>query len=92
MYNSITMNMSIPQELETTLTQKGQVTIPQRIRLKLGLKPRDKIKFELSGDRVTLWPVSSRLLAGYGAVNPKNRPEDFKKIREEFEQGVAKEA
>jgi hypothetical protein len=35
--------------------------------------------------------VSSDLLAGYGAVTPKRKPEDFACLREEFEQGVADE-
>jgi len=34
---------------------------------------------------------SSTLLAGYGAVSPKNRPEDFHAMREAFEQAVAEE-
>ncbi|HZU02590.1 MAG TPA: hypothetical protein VFA10_23175 [Ktedonobacteraceae bacterium] len=34
---------------------------------------------------------SSQLLAGYGAVHPKETPEDFARIREEFERGVAEE-
>ncbi|HBQ61397.1 MAG TPA: AbrB family transcriptional regulator [Balneolaceae bacterium] len=31
-----------------TITSKGQVTIPKKIRDKLGLKPGDKINFELN--------------------------------------------
>jgi antitoxin PrlF len=31
----------------TTLTSKGQVTIPKEIRDELGLKPSDKIVFSL---------------------------------------------
>ena len=37
------------RERETTLTQKGQVTIPQEIRTQLGLKPKDKVIFEMEG-------------------------------------------
>jgi hypothetical protein len=33
----------------------------------------------------------SQLLAGFGAVTPKNRPEDFQMMREAFETGVARE-
>ncbi len=38
----------------TTLTQKGQVTIPKVIRDQLGLKPRQKVSFELTGDAATI--------------------------------------
>jgi AbrB family looped-hinge helix DNA binding protein len=40
--------------LVTTLTSKGQVTIPKEIRDELGLKPNDKIRFSLNNGRVTL--------------------------------------
>lgn len=33
----------------STVTQKGQVTIPKVVRDKLGMKPSDKILFELQG-------------------------------------------
>jgi AbrB family looped-hinge helix DNA binding protein len=34
----------------TTLTSKGQVTIPKDLRERLGLKPFDRIEFEVVGD------------------------------------------
>ncbi len=77
--------------LETTLTQKGQVTIPLEIRSRLGLKPRDKVVFELEGDVAKLRRAPSKVLKWYGSVTPSQRPEDFRRIREQFEQGVAEE-
>ena len=79
------------REMETTVTQKGQVTIPAAVRSRLGLKPRDKVRFEVEGDVVTLRPAPSKVLRWYGSVTPKERPEDFQKVREEFEQDVADE-
>jgi antitoxin PrlF len=38
----------------TTLTSKGQVTIPKEIRDELGLKPHDKIRFSLENGHVRL--------------------------------------
>lgn len=38
----------------TTLTQKGQVTIPAMIRKLLHLKPYQKVAFEISGTQVTI--------------------------------------
>jgi antitoxin PrlF len=37
-----------------TLTTKGQVTIPQGIRERLGLLPGTKVIFEIVGDGVTI--------------------------------------
>ncbi len=79
------------QEFETTLTEKGQVTIPLEIRRLIGLQPRDKVRFQVEGDMIKISRASSKLLAGYGAVPPLQKPEDFQKLREEFEKGVAQE-
>src|SRR5438874_1315271 len=76
---------------ETTLTQKGQVTIPQAIRARLGLKPRDRVRFEVDGDEVKLKPVESKLLDGYGAVTPRRRPENWHQVRAETELAIAEE-
>jgi antitoxin PrlF len=80
------------REKESTLTQKGQVTIPQELRSQLGLKPGDRVSFELDGDQVTLKPAPSKLRRWHGVVSPTQRPEDFRKLRAEFERGVAEEA
>lgn len=38
--------------MPTTLTSKGQVTIPKEIRDQLGLKPGDKVEFTLHSDGI----------------------------------------
>jgi len=81
-----------PRALETTLTQKGQVTIPAAIRTRLGLKPRDRVRFEIDGDDVRLKPAQSRLARHFGAVPAAGRPRGWRKDREAFETGVAREA
>ena len=79
------------QEFEASITEKGQVTIPQEIRRIMGLQPHDKVRFEVEGDVVKISRASSKLLQWFGSVTPRNKPEDFQKIREEFEKGVAEE-
>ena len=39
------------------LTSKGQVTIPQEIRERLGLLPQTEVEFEIDGDAVRIRPV-----------------------------------
>ena len=39
------------------LTSKGQVTIPQHIRDRLGLLPRTEVEFEVDGDSVRIRPA-----------------------------------
>jgi len=54
--------------MTTTVTSKGQVTIPKRVRDFLGLVPGSAVDFEVSGERqVTLRP------AGRASRRPKNR-------------------
>ncbi len=79
-------------EYITTVTQKGQVTIPGALRKVLKIKPKDRVAFELVDGEGRLRPVQSRLLAGYGAVTPRTRPEDFRKMRQEVEEEWGEEA
>ena len=48
-------------QFTTTVTQKGQATIPAPVRRKLGIKPKSKITFELSGEKATISPVKDFL-------------------------------
>lgn len=79
------------KERLSRVTRKGQVTIPIEIRQEWNLKPRDQVVFEREGDKVVVRPATSTLMAGYGAVKPRRRPEDFAAIREAVEQAVARE-
>jgi hypothetical protein len=36
-------------------------------------------------------PPSSRLLAGFGTVKPRHKPEDYRLVREEMEVAMAEE-
>jgi len=38
----------------STLTSKGQTTIPERVRAALGMKPGDKLEYEIEADRATI--------------------------------------
>lgn len=77
---------------ETTITQKGQVTIPIDVRRALGLKPRDKVRFELDGDTVKFRKAPSRIQRHFGAVVVPTKPLDWREEREAFEEAVAEEA
>jgi antitoxin PrlF len=76
-------------QFETTMTQKGQVTIPAAIRALLGLRPKDRVRFDVDGDEVRLRPANSKLLAGFGAVAPQRRPEDWPAVEDAVEQLMA---
>jgi AbrB family looped-hinge helix DNA binding protein len=89
-------NQEVPamKELFTVVTKKGQITLPVEIRRSLGIKQGDKIAVALvAGEpsQVLLKPVHSVAELTFGAVTPRKRPEDFKELRREFEEGVAEE-
>ena len=68
------------KEITTTITQRGQVTIPAEIRRALRLKPRDKVAFIMEDGLVRLAPVSYSLESVYGSVKPSKKPEDFEEV------------
>lgn len=44
-------------QFSSSVTQKGQATIPSPIRKKLGLKPNDKVIFEIKDNQVHIKPA-----------------------------------
>lgn len=73
----------------SSLTKKGEIALPVDILEQFDLKPYDRVILERDGGEVRMRPARSRILASFGAVTPLERPEDFRAIREQFEQGVA---
>ena len=69
------------QEYISTITSKGQVTVPAEIRRALGLKPQDKIVFRMVDGKVEVGPLPMTLEEAYGSVSPLTTPEDFAAIR-----------
>lgn len=73
------------KEILSTITSKGQVTIPAEVRKYLGLKTRDKIAFVVETEgRVTLrvpeFPTIQSLAGAAGSL-PEQKP--WKKVLEE---------
>jgi antitoxin PrlF len=74
--------MAEDTEFIATITSKGQVTIPAKIRKQLGLAARDKIIFRLGkGNRVEIEPLPLHLEEAYGSVASLHRPENFAELQ-----------
>ena len=58
----------------TTLTSKGQVTIPKHVRDGLGLKPFDKVEIELIGDEARVRKAQTTLEEIAGSLPPLGIP------------------
>jgi antitoxin PrlF len=56
--------------LGTSITSKGQVTIPKDIRKTLGLKAGDRVAFVADGDKAILLPVHGDILGLKGVLKP----------------------
>lgn len=55
----------------STVTRKGQVTIPARIRRRLGLEEGDRVAFIDEGDRVVLTPTEDDVTAAFGLLKSR---------------------
>src|SRR5580693_6257143 len=68
--------------LHSTVTSKGQTTIPEKIRKALRIKPGDKLEYEVDGERATIRVhPGTRSLKGVLASN-KGKRMSFAEIRE----------
>ena len=76
-----------------TMTSKGQITIPKEIRERLHLKPHDRLTVSTDGDKAILHPIHGTILGLKGIFLKKGmKPIDFKKLRQEAEEGMAADA
>jgi AbrB family looped-hinge helix DNA binding protein len=53
----------------STITSKGQVTIPAELRKTLGLMPGNRIAFRLEGDNILLEAVKDDITAAFGMLD-----------------------
>lgn len=68
--------------MHSTITSKGQTTIPGKIRRALRIKPGDRLEYEVEGDRATI-RVHPGIRSLKGALaSKKGRRMSFGKIRE----------
>ena len=68
------------KEIVTTITQRGQVTVPAEVRRMLGLKLRGKVAFAIEEGEVKLVPARFTLETAYRSVRPLARPMSDKEM------------
>ena len=74
--------------IRSTLTDQGQTTIPAAIRKALGLKPRQRLRYELVEGGVLIRPETEHLMDLAGSLKSDRGP--F--IRQQIEAGLAEAA
>lgn len=74
-------------QFTTSVTQKGQATIPAPIRKKLGIKPKTKIVFELKNNHEASIKTVTDFFALKGSVK-SDRPFDIKAMEKAVEDAL----
>ena len=68
--------------IKSTLTDTGQTTIPAKVRRALGLKPRQRLVYEIHKEGVFIKPDLEDLMDLYGSLNSYVPANAKKKQRE----------
>lgn len=79
----------------STITAKGQTTLPKAMRDYLGVRPHDRLCYTPLNGQVILTPLKGDLRGLKGAFKLpawERRPLDFKKLRKAFEGAAAERA
>ncbi|MBI2323121.1 MAG: AbrB/MazE/SpoVT family DNA-binding domain-containing protein [Chloroflexi bacterium] len=83
------------KEVLSSVSPKGQVTLPVEIRRALGIKPKDKVAFRLERGKVEITTVPSPLQESYQAIPALEPPRSWQEIEalvaEERAQDAARE-
>ncbi len=58
----------------SSVSPKGQITIPAEIRRQLGIKPKDRVTIELAGNEVRVAPAEFTLESARGSRPALSRP------------------
>lgn len=65
----------------SSVSPKGQVTIPAEIREQFDIHPKDTVDFKIVDNTITIVPVRSKLLAGYRSIPPLDPPLSWEEVR-----------
>ena len=85
-----TMRVHVKEWL-STVTSKGQVTIPAEIRRILRVLPHDKVAFVVEGDTVRLARRGSVVSQTAGIFKTAQSPLSAEELREEAERAIAED-
>ena len=76
-------------KIESTVTAKGQTTIPREVRAYLGISPGDRVRYVLEAGEVRLVARNRRFVDMLGFLGP---PPAGPKTLKEIEEGIAEAA
>lgn len=74
--------------LTSTVTSKGQVTLPAKMRKELGIKPSDSVLFVKEGKRIVVGKVPPFESLFGSLANPKVKPLSAEEINDLVGKGI----
>lgn len=78
--------------IESTVTDKGQTTVPRAVREALGIKPRQRLQWDIEADgSVTVRPEASPL-ALFGSLKTRRKFPGLKAEKDAVRKHIAREA
>jgi len=66
----------------SSVSPKGQITLPAEIRQRLGIRPKDRVVIKLEDGEVRITLATSGLAASYMAVPALKQPLTWKEVEE----------
>lgn len=73
----------------SSVSPKGQVTIPADIRKRFGIDPKDRVSFEIRDDDIIVKLLPSVVDPLYGSVPPLREPLTTKQLRAIMREEIA---
>lgn len=68
------------EQFYSSVSPKGQVTVPLKIRKMLGLRVKDQVQFKIVGEQIVLSRAESQLASIYQSVPALSRPMSDKEM------------
>jgi antitoxin PrlF len=78
--------------LESTITDRGQTTVPKEVRDALGIKPRQRLQWDLAADGTITVRREPSALALFGSLKPRKKFPGIKEEKAALRRLAAKEA
>jgi AbrB family looped-hinge helix DNA binding protein len=80
------------EEYESSVSPKGQITLPLEVRRRWGIKPKDRVAILVEEGGVRIVPIRWSVDASYGAVPPLSSPLSVEEMTEIAAEEHAQEA
>jgi antitoxin PrlF len=77
------------QEFESSVSPKGQITLPIEFRKKLGVHTKDKVLLKLEDDGIKVVPTRSKIDELFGSIPPLPKPLTLAEMRQVYQDELA---